>query len=229
MIAHKILNYFKPIQMCKLQIKLRQRVVRNSERAQILRQSMPRPPNINHNMDPPKKFQTVSSQSLMTGEITLVMISPDQSVTNMLVVLAILLPSLRLLRLDLSLNTVKKYQNFPHKCFSIATIWMRDVKVDGHISTLILPRMDISFRMSALLIKPQLLFHHVQSMRIVHRSPKLRTLTISEVPMARLQKKEWWRRSWETVLLILNFRLQVLWHPTVRVSCLLMVSNQSKK
>jgi len=90
MIAHKILNYFKPIQMYRALIKLRQRVVRNSERAQILRQFMPRPPNINHNMDPPKKFQTVSSQSLMTGEIMLVMISPDQSVTNMLVVLATL-------------------------------------------------------------------------------------------------------------------------------------------
>jgi len=106
---------------------------------------------------------------------------------------------------------------------------MRGVKVDGHISMHTWPRMDILFPMSALLIKPQLLFHHVQSTLNVHQSPKSRTHMILEVLMARLQKREWWKKSWEMVLLTLNFRPQVWCHPTVKVLCLLMASNQSKR
>ena len=228
MIVTEMLNCSKSILMYRpSMVKVIKRKL--SDKEQILGQFTPRPFNINQSMDQPQKSQTVSFQSLMIGETTLAMISQDPSVTNMLVVLAILLPSLRLLRLDLSLNTVKMYQNFPHKCFSIVTIWMRVVKVDGHISMHTWPRMDILFRTSVLHIKPQLLFHHAQSMLHANQSPKSKTLTILEVPMVRLQKREWWKRSWETVLLTLNFRLQVWCHPTVKVLCLPMVSNQSKR
>ena len=121
MIVTEMLNCSKLILMYRpSMVKVIKR--KHSDKEQILAQFTLRPFNINQSMDQPQKSQTVSFQSLMIGETTLAMISQDPSVTNMLVVLAILLPSLRLLRLDLSLNTVKMYQNFLHKCFSIVTI-----------------------------------------------------------------------------------------------------------
>lgn len=184
--------------------------------------------NTNKNMPKLTTSSTVRSQSLTTGETLTATISPVRSVTKSHVDLATLLPSLRLLRPDSSWNTVKKCHKFHHKCFLIATIWMRVAKVDGHISTLTLPNMVTLFPKNVLHIKLLLLSPHAVSIVLVPQSPKLKVLTNSEVPMVRLPKREWWKKSLETVLLTPSSRLQTYSPPTEVVFYPLTVSKISK-
>ena len=200
----------------------------HSDKAQTLIKSTLLQLNTNKNIPKLTTSSTVRSQNLTTGETSTATISPVQSVTKSHVDLATLLPSLRLLRPDSSWNTEKMCHKFLHKCFLIATIWMRVAKVDGHISTLTLPNMVTLFPKNVLHIKLLLLSPHAVSIVLVPQSPKLKVLTNSEVPMVRLPKREWWKKSLETVLLTPSSRLQTYSHPIGVVFYPLTVSKISK-
>lgn len=174
-------------------------------------------------------FKIVRSQSHMTGETTTATISPLPFATKKPVALATLSPSLRLLKLDSSLSTEKMFPKSHHRCFLIATIWMRAVKVDGHISIRTSPSMDTSFLRSVLHIRHPLPVHPAVSTVLVPQSLKSRELTISEVLTVKHPKREWWRRSLETVHSTPSSRLQTFSHPIRTVFCPLMDSKTFKR
>lgn len=144
------------------------------------------------------RYLTQSFHTPMTWEMLTDMTLPTLWEIKGLVGHATLFHSHKWLNLALNRNMDKKSLYFPHSSWWPATTWPKDVTEVGPSSTATSLKMDTLSKRSVLHTKPRQKESTADSTLSANHRQKSKRATSSEVLMASLPKREWWRISSET-------------------------------